>query len=145
MVIILIILIILLILGVLVWGTYNKLVKLNEIVKEAWSDITVQLKYRADLIPNLVETVKGYAKHEKEAFENVTAARSAVIGAKSVKTASEAESNLNAALSKVFAIGALILTIENLIVVLLQPNEYWINTIIRRVLLIKYHTPEIVA
>ena len=99
-----IILIILLILIALVWGTYNKLVKLNERVKEAWSDITVQLKYRADLIPNLVETVKGYAKHEKEAFENVTAARSAVMGAKSVKTAAEAETNLNAALSKVFAI-----------------------------------------
>lgn len=99
-----IILIILLILVALVWGTYNKLVKLDERVKEAWSDITVQLKYRADLIPNLVETVKGYAKHEKEAFENVTAARSAVMGAKSVKTVAEAETKLNSALSKVFAI-----------------------------------------
>lgn len=96
--------IILLILIVLVWGTYNKLVKLDERVNEAWSDITVQLKYRADLIPNVVETVKGYAKHEKEVFENVTAARSAVMGAKSVKGAAQAEADLNNALSKVFAI-----------------------------------------
>ncbi|MBQ2637905.1 LemA family protein, partial [Candidatus Saccharibacteria bacterium] len=73
-------------------------------VNEAWSDITVQLKYRADLIPNVIETVKGYAKHEKEVFEGVTAARSAVMGAKSVKTAAKAESEMTAALSKVFAI-----------------------------------------
>ena len=104
MVIILIILIILLILGALVWGTYNKLVKLNEIVKEAWSDITVQLKRRSDLIPNIVETVKGYAKHEKEVFASVTEARSAALGAKSVKSVSEAEDNMTAALSKIFAI-----------------------------------------
>ena len=62
-------------------GAYNGLVKLNERVNEAWSDITVQLKYRADLIPNVVETVKGYAKHEKETFQMVTEARSAVMGA----------------------------------------------------------------
>ncbi|MBR2997379.1 LemA family protein [Candidatus Saccharibacteria bacterium] len=93
-----------LILIALFWGTYNSLVKLNERVNEAWSDITVQLKYRADLIPNLVETVKGYAKHEKTAFENVTAARSAVMSAKSVKTTAEAEKTLEGALSKVFAI-----------------------------------------
>ena len=67
-----------------VWATYNGLVKLNERVSEALSDITVQLKYRADLIPNVVETVKGYAKHEKEAFENVTKARSQALGAKGV-------------------------------------------------------------
>lgn len=85
-------------------GTYNKLVTLNERVNEAWSDITVQLKYRADLIPNVVETVKGYAKHEKETFEMVTTARSAVMGAKTVKAAAEAETQMTAALSKVFAI-----------------------------------------
>ena len=66
-------------------GAYNSLVKLDERVNEAWSDITVQLKYRADLIPNVVETVKGYAKHEKETFEMVTEARSAVMGAKTVR------------------------------------------------------------
>ena len=80
-------------------GTYNGLVRTNERVDEAWSDITVQLKYRADLIPNVVETVKGYAKHEK-----VTAARSAAMGAKTVKAAAEAEGEMQAALSKIFAI-----------------------------------------
>lgn len=86
------------------WSTYNGLVKLDERVNEAWSDITVQLKYRADLIPNVVETVKGYAKHEKEVFEGVTEARSAVMGAKTVKSAAKAEADMTNALSKVFAI-----------------------------------------
>ena len=88
----------------LVIGTYNSLVHLNERVNEAWSDITVQLKYRADLIPNVVETVKGYAKHEKSAFEDVTKARAAVMGAKDVKSAANAERSLEGALSKIFAI-----------------------------------------
>ena len=87
-----------------VWGTYNGLVKLNERVNEAWSDITVQLKYRADLIPNVVETVKGYVKHENGVFKEVTEARSAVMGAKSVKATAEAEKSMEAALSKIFAI-----------------------------------------
>lgn len=87
-----------------IWATYNGLVKLNERVNEAWSDITVQLKYRADLIPNVVETVKGYATHEKTAFEDVTKARAAVMGAKSVKDTAEAEKSLEGALSKIFAI-----------------------------------------
>lgn len=101
---IIIILAIVLILIMAFWGTYNSLVKLNERVNEAWSDITVQLKYRADLIPNLVETVKGYAKHEKSAFEDVTKARAAVMGAKNVKDTAEAERSLEGALSKIFAI-----------------------------------------
>ncbi len=101
---IIIILAIVLILIVAFWGTYNSLVRLNERVNEAWSDITVQLKYRADLIPNLVETVKGYAKHEKSAFEDVTKARAAVMGAKGVKDTAEAERSLEGALSKIFAI-----------------------------------------
>lgn len=96
--------IVLLIFIAALWSTYNGLVKLDERVNEAWSDITVQLKYRADLIPNVVETVKGYAKHEKEVFEGVTEARSAVMGAKSVKAAAEAEAGLTNALSRVFAI-----------------------------------------
>ena len=104
MVVAIIIIAILVVLVILVWATYNSLVKLNERVNEAWSDITVQLKYRADLIPNLVETVKGYAKHEKAAFEDVTAARSAVMSARSVKSTAEAEKTLEGALSKVFAI-----------------------------------------
>ena len=60
-------------------GTYNGLVTLRNRVEEAWSDITVQLKRRTDLIPNLVNSVKGYATHEKEVFEKVTEARSAII------------------------------------------------------------------
>lgn len=101
----LLILIIIIVVAAIVFGaTYNSLVKLDERVNEAWSDITVQLKYRADLIPNVVETVKGYAKHEKEVFEGVTAARSAVMGAKTVKTAAKAEAEMASALSKVFAI-----------------------------------------
>lgn len=85
-------------------GLYNGLVSLNERVNEAWSDITVQLKYRADLIPNIVETVKGYAKHEKETFEMVTEARSAVMGAKTVKQAADAEKEMQSALGRIFAI-----------------------------------------
>lgn len=102
--------IMLIILGIIVLlilifaGIYNSLVKLNERVNEAWSDITVQLKYRADLIPNVVETVKGYAKHEKETFEMVTSARSASMGAKTVKQATEAEKAMQGALSRIFAI-----------------------------------------
>lgn len=92
------------ILAVIVLSTYNSLVKLDERVNEAWSDITVQLKYRADLIPNVVETVKGYAKHEKSAFEDIAKARAAVMGAKDVKGAADAERSLEGALSKIFAI-----------------------------------------
>ena len=85
-------------------GIYNGLVKLNERVNEAWSDITVQMKYRADLIPNVVETVKGYAKHEKETFQMVTEARTASMGAKTVKQAAEAENAMQSALGRIFAI-----------------------------------------
>lgn len=85
-------------------ASYNGLVTLNERVNEAWSDITVQLKYRADLIPNVVESVKGYAKHEKETFAMVTSARSAVMGAKTVKQAAAAENEMQQALGRIFAI-----------------------------------------
>ena len=88
----------------MVIGAYNGLVKLDERVNEAWSDITVQLKYRADLIPNVVETVKGYAKHEKETFQMVTEARTAAMGAKTVKQAAEAEKEMQSALGRIFAI-----------------------------------------
>lgn len=99
-----IIVVVLIILAIVVVGTYNGLVKLDERVNEAWSDITVQLKYRADLIPNVIETVKGYAKHEKETFEMVTSARSAAMGAKTVKQAAEAEREMQGALGRIFAI-----------------------------------------
>ena len=100
---IIVVVVIVLIIAVVI-GAYNGLVKLDERVNEAWSDITVQLKYRADLIPNVVETVKGYAKHEKETFEMVTEARSAVMGAKTVKQAAEAEKEMQGALGRIFAI-----------------------------------------
>lgn len=85
-------------------STYNSIIRLNERVKEAWSGITVILKLRADLIPNLVNTVKGYAKHEKETFEEVTKARTAVMSAKSVDESAAAEQTLQGALSKIFAL-----------------------------------------
>lgn len=98
------IIVIIVVIIAMVAGTYNSLVALNERVNEAWSDITVQLKYRADLIPNVVETVKGYAKHEKETFEMVTSARTAAMGAKTVKQAAEAEKEMQNALGRIFAI-----------------------------------------
>lgn len=87
-----------------VWLTYNSLVVLRERIKEALSSIDVQLKRRTDLIPNIVETVKGYAKHEKGVFEKVTEARSAIMGAKSVKDKAAAENMLEGALKSLFAV-----------------------------------------
>lgn len=83
---------------------YNGLVRANVRVEEAWSDITVQLKRRADLIPNLVNSVKGYAKHEKSVFEEVTKARAAVVNAQGVKESAEAENMLTGALKSLFAV-----------------------------------------
>ena len=83
---------------------YNSLVRAKTRVEEAWSHIDVQLNRRADLIPNLIETVKGYAKHEKGIFENVTKARSALLGAKTVKESEEADNMLTGALKTIFAV-----------------------------------------
>lgn len=104
LIILIVIVVIIVAIVAFVAGIYNSLVKLDERVNEAWSDITVQLKYRADLIPNVVETVKGYAKHEKETFQMVTEARTAAMGAKTVKQAAEAEKEMQSALGKIFAI-----------------------------------------
>ena len=95
---------IVLLLIVFVWGSYNGLVKLNERVNEAWSDITVQLKRRADLIPNLVETVKGYTKHEKEAIQAVSDARAKMMGARTVQATAEADKSFTGALSRIMAV-----------------------------------------
>lgn len=100
-------LILLILLGVIAFfviGLYNSLQKLKVRIKEAWSQIDVQLKRRVDLIPNLVETVKGYASHEKEVFENVTKARSALMGAQNPKEAGEADVALTGALKSLFAV-----------------------------------------
>lgn len=81
-------------------GIYNSLIRLRNQVKNAWSQIDVQLKRRHDLIPNLVETAKGYMRHERQTFETITKARSQAMGAKSVTEASKAEGALGEALSK---------------------------------------------
>lgn len=84
--------------------TYNALVRLKNRVENAWSQIDVQLRRRYDLIPNLVETVKGYATHEREVFENVSAARSAAITATGPAAAGKAEGALTGALRGLFAV-----------------------------------------
>lgn len=81
-------------------SVYNSLVTLRNRVRNSWSQIEVQLKNRADLIPNLVETVKGYARHEKEVFENVTKARSQVMNASGVQQTADANQELSSALSR---------------------------------------------
>ncbi len=86
------------------WSLYNALVTLKTQIEEAWSQIDIQLKRRADLIPNLVSTVKGYAKHEKTVFSDVTKARSALMGAKSLHDKAEASDMLTGALGKLFAV-----------------------------------------
>jgi LemA protein len=85
-------------------GAYNRLITLGTKTDEAWSDIDVQLKRRYDLIPNLVNTVKGYATHESTAFENVSKARSAAMGAQTPDAKGQAEATLAGALRSVFAI-----------------------------------------
>lgn len=90
--------------GIFLWVTYNSLVTLRVRVEEAWSDINVQLKRRLDLIPNLVETVKGYAKHESGVFEAVTDARANVINANGVKETAAAENQFEGALKSLFAV-----------------------------------------
>ncbi len=86
------------------WATYNGLVTLKVRVDEAWSDITVQLKRRLDLIPNLVNSVKGYAAHEKGVFEAVTEARANVVNASGVKETAAAENQFEGALKSLFAV-----------------------------------------
>lgn len=83
---------------------YNRFVSLINRTKEAWADIDVQLKRRYDLIPNLVSTVKGYAAHESQAFEKVTQARAAAMGAQSLSDKNQAENVLSGALKSLFAV-----------------------------------------
>ena len=85
-------------------GTYNALVRAKVRTDESWSDITVQLKRRADLIPNLVNAVKGYAKHEKEVFEKVTEARANTLKAQTVGETAQAENQFQSALKSLFAV-----------------------------------------
>ena len=104
MIIEIIIVLILIVIVVAVILLYNGLVNLRNRVKNAWSQIDVQLKRRTDLIPNLVETVKGYASHEKGVFENVTKARSSLMNASGVQESAEANNQLTGALKSLFAV-----------------------------------------
>jgi len=104
MIILWIVLGIIAVLVIFLWMTYNALVTLKVRVDEAWSDITVQLKRRLDLIPNLVNSVKGYAAHESGVFEKVTEARANALNAKGVKETAEAENQFEGALKSLFAV-----------------------------------------
>ncbi|WP_440711171.1 LemA family protein [Herbiconiux sp. YIM B11900] len=101
---VIIVVVIVAIIGIYLWATYNSLVSLKVRVDEAWSDITVQLKRRADLLPNLIESVKGYAAHEKAVFENVTQARAETLSAQGPAEASVAENHMQTALKSIFAV-----------------------------------------
>lgn len=92
------------IVGAAIVGIYNRLITLRNRVDNAWSQIDVQLKRRYDLIPNLVETVKGYASHESGVFEAVTKARSAAINATGIEQQGQAENMLSGALKSLFAV-----------------------------------------
>jgi LemA protein len=85
-------------------GIYNRLVRLRALVKEGFSGITVQLRRRADLIPNLVEAVQGYATHEREVFEQVSKARAASVSAGSVEATAQADAQLTGLLGRLFAV-----------------------------------------
>ena len=87
-----------------VMGIYNRLVRLRALVKEGFSGITVQLRRRADLIPNLVETVQGYATHEREVFEEVSKARAASVNAGSVAATAQADAQMTGMLGRLFAV-----------------------------------------
>lgn len=96
--------VVVLLLIIYIIAAYNGLVRLNQQSDEAWSDITVQLKRRLDLIPNLVNTVKGYATHEKTVFEDVTKARAAVVDAKGPAQTAKADSQFEQTLKSLFAV-----------------------------------------
>jgi LemA protein len=101
---VIIVIIVVVLLAIVLASMYNGLVRLNVRANEAWSDITVQLKRRYDLIPNLVNTVKGYATHEKSVFEDVTAARANALGAQGPAETAKAENQFSQTLKSLFAV-----------------------------------------
>src|SRR6266496_3272545 len=101
---VLVLFVLIIIIGLIVVGMYNSLVQLRVRADNAWSDIDVQLKRRHDLVPNLVETVKGYASHEKGTFENVARYRSAAMSAKTLDEKAQAEGQLTMALRGLLAV-----------------------------------------
>lgn len=104
LIIILVVVAVLVVIGLVLVGMYNGLVRGRNRCKEAWSGIDVQLRRRASLVPNLVETVRGYAEHERETFEEVTRARAALEQAGSVADAAQANNMLTGALRHLFAV-----------------------------------------
>jgi LemA protein len=102
--VIIVVVVVVLIIAAYLAAKYNGLVKLNQQSDEAWSDITVQLKRRSDLIPNLVESVKGYASHEKTVFEDVTKARTALMSAQGPAETGKAENQFQATMKSLFAV-----------------------------------------
>jgi LemA protein len=104
MVALIVIVVVVVLVGLIVAGLFNSLVRLNQQANEAWSDITVQLKRRYDLIPNLVNTVKGYASHEKTVFEDVTNARANALGAQTVQETAKAENQFQQTMKSLFAV-----------------------------------------
>ena len=99
-----IVIVVVVLIGIIIAAMYNGLVRLNQRADEAWSDITVQLKRRYDLIPNLVNTVKGYATHEKTVFEDVTKARSQAMQAQGPAETAKAENQFSQTLKSLFAV-----------------------------------------
>lgn len=104
MVVVIVIVVVVVVVGLIVAAMFNGLVRLNQQSDEAWSDITVQLKRRYDLIPNLVNTVKGYATHEKTVFEDVTKARANALGAQTVQETAKAENQFQQTMKSLFAV-----------------------------------------
>ena len=102
--VLIIVAVIVVVIGIALAVMYNSLVTLNQRASEAWSDISVQLKRRYDLIPNLVNTVKGYATHEQKVFEEVTAARSQAVSATGVAETAKADNMLQSTLKSLFAV-----------------------------------------
>jgi LemA protein len=99
-----VILVVVIIFLLIFWGYYNRIIRLENRIDNSWAQIDVQLKRRADLIPNLMETVKGYMKHERETLENVTKARSALMSAKTPQDNINADNMLTGALKSLFAV-----------------------------------------
>jgi len=102
--IVIIVIILVVFFALIYWGFYNRIIRMENRIDNSWAQIDVQLRRRADLIPNLMETVKGYMKHEKEVLENVTKARTALMNAKTPQKNIDADNMLTGALKTLFAV-----------------------------------------
>ena len=104
MVVVIVLVAVVVLVGLLLVGIFNRLIRLRNRTQNAWAQVDVQLQRRHDLIPNLIETVKGYAAHERAVFDEVTEARTRAQGAKTVADAAQAENVLTAAIGRLFAV-----------------------------------------